>query len=895
MSKPVQARSTTVRLTPARRALLDRLLDRLLDLEPEARKRELAAVADSHPRMHFHLSRLVEASTEPTQYLETLFGRVGSAALDSIQPEPSTLPPGTRIGDWRLIEAVGAGGMGQVYRAERADGAFEMSVAVKFIRTRDDGKLNEQLAVERRLLARLDHPNIARLIDGGTLSDGQTYLVMEWVEGEDWNRCRERLIATEHQGLGHFIEVANAIQHAHQRRVVHGDIKPANIRIMANGRVRLLDFGVARLLSDNDDAIDQHTLALTPAFAAPEQLAGEPASTQSDLYALGMLLRWLLTGQISSEESDLKASKINIARPQAVAAIIRHATEKDPNDRYNSVSEMIRDVQALIEKRPVSVMPNSTLSRLLLWARRHRVAAAAASLAVISIVGGTAGLAWQERIVRAERDLARFEAERAGLIREQLTMLFREAGQSIEGEEVSARDLLAESVRLAEDLHADDPEILAAIKAFLGEVYIAMDDYAAAEPLLAVLVDNPELSSGSDLLRAVIMADLAQIRLRQGESQQAVDLLDQSLALLSELPSDNRSREADIIAIRGQALRGLGRWDEAIASAEQGLALARQVEAPPSRLLATIENNLATTLIYAGRGTEAMPYLKAALDNWRGLGREDSSNALTIMTNLASLLHQQGDLNQAEVLYREAIERRSQRFGESGSLGAAYLNLGTLLAQRYELQAARQHVEQGIALIERFEGGQTVNLARALLVQARVDQAADEYQTAHERVLQAEQLFSETLGDTHLFTQVAKTQRAIVKAQAERAASQDLFEQISTLSGQQSLEAVIDRLRQMQPQSNRFLAQALCEQAKHALYLSSPGTALESAQQCLELRREITVESSWEIVEARAIVAAASVAVGNDQAMSDLNRARADLASILGEDHPNVKWCERWL
>ena len=895
MSKPVQPQPIPARLTPARRAALDRLLDRLLDLEPEARHRELTAIADSHPRMHLHLSRLVEASTEPTQYLETLFGRVGSAALDSIQPEQSTLPPGTRIGDWRLIEAVGAGGMGQVYRAERADGAFEMSVAIKFIRTRDDAKLNERLALERRLLARLDHPNIARLIDGGTLSDGQTYLVMEWVEGEDWSGCRERLIAAEHQGLDYFIEVANAIQHAHQRRVVHGDIKPANIRIMANGRVRLLDFGVARLLSDNDDAIDRQTLALTPAFAAPEQLAGEPASTQSDLYALGMLLRWLLTDQIGAEQRDLPPSKINIARPQAVAAIIRHATEEDPNERYGSVSELTRDIRALIEKRPVSVTRNSAFSRLILWARRHRVAAAAASLAVISIVGGTAGLAWQERIVRAERDLAQFEAERAGLIREQLTLLFREAGQSIEGQEASARDLLAESVRLAEDLHADDPEILAAIKAFLGEVYIAMDDYAAAEPLLAVLVENPELSGGSDLLRAVIMADLAQVRLRQGESQQAVDLVDESLALLSEQPSDNRSREADIMAIRGQALRGLGRWDEAINSAEQGLTLARQIETPPSRLLATIENNLATTLIYAGRSAEAMPYLRAALDNWRGLGREDSSNALTIMTNLASLLHQQGDLNQAEALYRESIERRSQRYGESGSLGAAYLNLGTLLTQRYQLQDARQHVEQGVALIERFEGGQTVNLARALLVQARVDQASNEYQTAHERVLQAEQLFSETLGDTHLFTQVARTQRAIVQSQAERAANHDLLEQLSTLSGQQSLEAVIDRLRQMQPQSNRFLAQALCEQAKHALYLSKPSIGLESAQQCLELRREITVESSWEIIEARAVVAAASLAVGNDQAVSDLNRARADLANVLGEDHPNVKWCERWL
>ncbi|MEM7055096.1 MAG: protein kinase, partial [Pseudomonadota bacterium] len=202
MSKP----EYTARLTPVRRALLDRLLDQLLDLSLVERNQQLSALAKTHPRIHAHLACLVAASTEPTHYLETLFGRVGSAALDSIQPDMPLLPTGTRIGDWRLIEPVGAGGMGQVYRAERADGSFEMSVAIKFIRTQHDEKLNEQLSLETQLLARLDHPNIARVIDGGTLDDGQTYLVMEWVEGEDWSVCRERMIQSPDQGLRHFIE-----------------------------------------------------------------------------------------------------------------------------------------------------------------------------------------------------------------------------------------------------------------------------------------------------------------------------------------------------------------------------------------------------------------------------------------------------------------------------------------------------------------------------------------------------------------------------------------------------------------------------------------------------------------------------------------------------------------
>ena len=182
-------------------------------------------------------------------------------------------------------------------------------------------------------------------------------------------------------------------------------------------------------------------------------------------------------------------------------------------------------------------------------------------------------------------------------------------------------------------------------------------------------------------------------------------------------------------------------------------------------------------------------------------------------------------------------------------------------------------VEPGIELIQRFEGDQTVNFARALLVRTRVSQSAGEFQAAFDAVTQAEQLFSEKLGADHLFTQVARTQQAIVRSRAE----------------------VIEKLESLQPQSNRFLAQALCERAKYELHESNPTAALESAQQCLNLRKTLTVDTSWEMIEARALVAAAEFVQGSDQAAAELNRARMDLAEILGPDHPGVRWYERWL
>ncbi|MEM1081678.1 MAG: tetratricopeptide repeat protein, partial [Pseudomonadota bacterium] len=322
--------------------------------------------------------------------------------------------------------------------------------------------------------------------------------------------------------------------------------------------------------------------------------------------------------------------------------------------------------------------------------------------------------------------------------------------------------------------------------------------------------------------------------------------------------------------------------------------IARQVESPPSRLLATIENNLGATLLYAGQHQEAMVFMNDALNNWRGLGQENSSSAITIMTNLASLLHQQGELDRAEALYREAIDRRLQRFGESGALGAAYLNLGTLLTQRYQLDSAGEHVQQGVDLIVRFEGENTVNQARGLLVRSRWYQAAGEYQAAHADITNAIDMFEQTLGAEHLFSRVAQTQQALLLAHAAQH-DYDQLQQLSALPVREQLQAVIAQLSALQPQSNRFLAQAQCAKARYELTQANPQRALELAVHCVELRTALTADSSWELADAQAIAAAARLQLGMAQAEDQLQQARQRLLTTLGVKHPKVVWCDRWL
>jgi non-specific serine/threonine protein kinase/serine/threonine-protein kinase len=868
----------TGRLTPARRRLIDRLLDSLLDLEATERSARLDALRRRAPRIHDHVRRLLAASLEPTSFLSDAVGRAGSAAFSDLDESDPTLPPGTRIGDWRLVAPAGAGGMGRVYRAERADGTFEMPAAIKFIRTRNDARLAERLTLETRLLARLDHPNIARVLDGGTLPDGRNYLVMEWIEGDDLAQCRADWSDASDRCLGLFAEIAEAVEHAHQRRVVHGDIKPANIRVAADGRPRLVDFGVARMLSDEGDALARGS-GLTPAFSAPELRAGQPASTQSDIFALGALLRWLLTGEPGSDGSPMPTGRIGFRHPRALAAIVDKAMATDPQQRYRAVAELIRDVRAVRESRPVSARRYGAAARLGLWARRHRAAAVLAGLAVVAVLTGVVGISWQARIAAAERDAARFEAERSTLLREQLVLLFREVGRDAPEEGLSTRELLVESARMAERLHANDPQMLASIKALLGEIRIAMNDFAGAEPLLQAFIDHkPNLAS--PLMQAIVRADLAQIRLRQGRSEEALALTATALDTLQRAPGRNAARIADVMQIRGQALRGLGRWDESIATLREALKLARS-EPRPSRLRATTRNNLATTLVYAGRTDEALPHLRAALDNWRAMGLADGSSALTVMGNLASLLHQRGLLDQAEPLYREAIRRRTERFGESGALAAAHLNLGALLATRYRARPAREHIARGLEMITRFEGRDSISHVRGRMSRGRAELALGNAARAEDDLRAARSRFAEVVGPEHLFTAIAEFYAALARAETEGRVTP-------------RLARAADGLAQHRPASLRHYAHALCAQARLAVE-DDPATAAALARECLDIRRDRLKASEWLIADARSVMLAAQLRAGDASVAQSLREARSVLVRELGDDHPKTAWCDRWL
>jgi tetratricopeptide (TPR) repeat protein/tRNA A-37 threonylcarbamoyl transferase component Bud32 len=418
---------------------------------------------------------------------------------------------GTLLGSYRIVRQIGSGGMGEVYEAIRDDGRFQRRVAVKFIRsTLARGEMIRRFEAERSLLAALQHPNIAQLIDAGTTDDGLPYLIMEYVDGvriDEFCDVHQLSIA---ERLRLFRVVCAAVQFAHQRLVVHRDIKPGNILVTVDGSPKLLDFGIAKLLRE-DGAPGEKTQTglefMTPDYASPEQLRGEHATTVSDVYALGMLLYKLLTGQkpyefrsalpfdmsqtiLNAEPTrpSVKAVTITVAGTPAarvrralsgdVDAIVLMALRKEPDRRYRAAQDISDDIGRYLEHHPVTARRGEARYRAGKFIRRHRTASIAMVFVALTLIGGVGGVVWQAEQAQRERDIARIEVTKAKRINEFLQQMIAESDfhwyNHGKGPGTTAIDILnAASDRLENDLQ-DEPEVKAELHRTIGNTYLAL-------------------------------------------------------------------------------------------------------------------------------------------------------------------------------------------------------------------------------------------------------------------------------------------------------------------------------------------------------------------------------------------------------------------------------------
>lgn len=501
---------------PAGFARLEALLDRVLELEGAAREQFLGDLGREDADLRARLEALVAADSARDALLDGELGPLAARLLeDGGDGATAGDFKGWRLGPWRLLREIGRGGMGAVWLAERADGAYEQRVALKLVpaavASRD---LYESFERERRILARLEHPLIARLLDGGVSEDGLPWLAMEFVEGQpltQWCEVRRSDLATR---LRLFESVAAAVAAAHQRLVVHRDLKPSNVLVTPAGEARLLDFGIARLLepgSEGAEATRPEPWA-TPRYAAPEQLRGEPPTTATDVWALGVMLYVLLTGRhpfTASGAGDMSVGTAVLEHepppPSRVAAegqgpvpagalhgdldaIVLRTLRKDPDARYASVQALLDDLHRYRTHRPVRAVARSAQYLATKWLRRNRGPAMLVSLSVLVLFAGLFATSREARIAAAQRD-------RADRMMKFLVAVLSGAGPERPSKGPAAagsadpdrpiRAVVAEAAVRARRELADDPAALAAVELALGEALLAMRRDAEADTVLA--------------------------------------------------------------------------------------------------------------------------------------------------------------------------------------------------------------------------------------------------------------------------------------------------------------------------------------------------------------------------------------------------------------------------
>jgi eukaryotic-like serine/threonine-protein kinase len=550
---------------------------RLCDLGESERQAALREIAREDTALAAYVAELL---AKDSQADDDLCGAVDSLRSDF--EEINAKPAESHAGPWQMEARIGRGGMGEVWRARRIDGGFEQVAALKLLkRGMDSELLLERFLQERRILARLEHPNIARLLDGGMTGSGRPYFAMELVEGQPIIEFVQQRGLELKAMLRLFLRICAAVDFAHRNLVVHRDLKPSNILVDAEGEPKLLDFGIAKMLiGDGDDSTVTMTQmrAMTPAYAAPEQLAGEPVTTATDVYALGLILYEMITGALpaqrrSQTERDARPGGEDITtRPSQVLrsggggdvidperarrlareaggdldAIVLTALRHDPARRYPSAAAMATDIRNLLDGRPVSARADSVGYRVRRFARRHRTGVAAGALVVASLVVGLVIALWQAQVARqallrmeAEFQRAESEHQRAEAAKNFLIGLFEytnPAGVQADATR-SVRDLLLSSEDSIEQRLADQPlvqaELRLAVAAALrsyGETDAAM---ALTETAVAQLRAHPE---ASPVALAVGLHGKSSLLTDRGEPLAAEPLTIESIELLSAAP-----------------------------------------------------------------------------------------------------------------------------------------------------------------------------------------------------------------------------------------------------------------------------------------------------------------------------------------------------------------------
>jgi len=676
-------------------------------------------------------------------------------------------------GSYRLIERLGEGGMGVVWLAERNVGGTPQRVALKRLRA---GSLtgHARFQEEQRILASLNHPNIAHLVDAGVDADGDPFLAMEYVEGERIDRWCDAKGLDLRARAALFIKVCAAVSYAHERLVIHRDLKPANLLVDATGEPKLLDFGIARLL-DTDAMLATATQMMTPAYASPEQIEGKPLGTTSDVWSLGVMLYELLAGvrpfqhldgdhaRASAILSGVVAAPSRALRtdtqrdrrdttpaterpgriPADLDAIVLKALRREPEQRYVSVRELADDLRHFLAARPVNARRGRWSYHAQLFMRRNRWPLAAGFALLAIIIGFT----W--RTVLAERE-ARLQAEVAERTTEFLIDAFSLSDPTqAERHDFSAREVLDRGRDRIDEGLADQPHVRARLLEALGNAYRGINEGDAGAPLLeaaaqlnlTAAVDDPVAAARSLRAKAIgILASHGPTDEAEHAAQRAVDLFIEHVDEADPLLADGYGTFALTLNVSGKE-------HQAISAARQALALRQSGQADVSSI-ARGHAELCAVMSGAGEFAQALRYCRQAVELHVKAGTTRSNDYRDVLGKLRGVLYYAGDTEGGNAIFRERLELTEELFGEgSSALASERLAFVGPLADSGLFEEADALLSKGLPDILLHHGAHSTHYARALFSSGLLACELGDFDTAEQQLRQAHDLYTRAIGE----------------------------------------------------------------------------------------------------------------------------------------------------
>ncbi len=750
---------------------LQSLFAQAVVLQGGEREKLLSESCEDDPDLRRELEALLEADRDPD--------RLTSFALDAefVQQLDDQLV-GTTIDAWELVERIGAGGMGSVFLARRVDGSYEQDVALKIVKKgMDTERIVRRFEMERQILARLEHPNIARLIDGGVTGDGRPYLAMEYVDGLPITEYCDRNKLTLDERIRLFQVACNTVHYAHRSLVVHRDLKPSNIIVTADGVPKLLDFGIAKLLDDTDD----HKLTRTgrplhtPAYAAPEQLVDGTITTATDVYALGVILYELLSGRrpfevrrtpqefrervledgparpstvitqspadtdgraettVPEELGRLRRTPIERLRRQLkgdLDTICLMALRKEPEDRYASADQVAADLGRHLQGLPVVARPDSMTYRMGKFVRRHRLGTGVTIAVVLAFVGLTS---FYTTRLAAERDLALDEQRKASEVVDFVTGLFTVSHpEEARGESVSARELLDAGAQQIRTELSGRPGVQANMMRVLGEVYHSLGVPEEAEALVADALTRQIGIYGEQ------HAEVATSKLMLGILHQDASRYEEAEALFGEALETRRllfgepHREVmEALSVLAYFEETIGNYERATELHESALAMGRALFSSDDEFLAEAMVKLAGIYRILDRLDEAEPLLRDALAMQDRMYGGEHPESDSTKRQLAGLLRDTHRLDESESLYKAIIASRTRMLGPDHiEVAHTWNSYSQLLDEMGRLDDAVEANRTFIDIIERIHDGPHPSLGAAYNNQAILLRNQGDYDAA---------------------------------------------------------------------------------------------------------------------------------------------------------------------